>query len=99
MADCVPFARAAAIGEQVSERALLIGCPKFEDWDFNLRRLTEVVQTPIRSLTVVHMEVPCCSGYWHLAQRAAAAAPEPLALQRVVVTVSGDVIAAAGAHA
>lgn len=95
MADCVPFARATAIREQLSERALLIGCPKFDDWDFSLRRLTEMVQVPIRSLSVVHMEVPCCSGYWQLARQATKGTD--IAVGRVVVGVQGDVLGTEGA--
>ena len=94
MADCVPFARPEVTRENLPDKALLIGCPKCEDWDSSLRRLTQIVQAPIRSLSVVRMEVPCCSGFWHLAQSATKAAGAALPLEQVVVSVSGETLPA-----
>jgi len=92
VADCVAFARAPSLREILPGRALLIGCPKLDDWDASLERLVGIVSQSIRSVTVVHMEVPCCSGYWQLAQQALEAAGVDLPLGRTVVGVGGDVV-------
>ena len=79
--------------ELIKEGSLLIGCPKFDDPDFALNRLTDIMKTSqLNTLTVVHMEVPCCAGYWHLARRAMQAAGSSVALRQVVVGVSGQTI-------
>ena len=95
MADCVPFAAGDPYRELIKEGSLLIGCPKFDDPDFALNRLTGMLKSSqLKSLTVVHMEVPCCAGYWHQAQRAAQAAGSSIPLRQVVVSVSGQAMAA-----
>jgi len=94
IADCVPFARAASLREMLPDRALLIGCPKFDDWDASLERLTGIMSQSIRSVTVVHMEVPCCSGYWQLARQALQVADVDVPLGRMVVGVDGGLVTA-----
>lgn len=97
MADCVPFAAGDPYPDLIGDRSLLIGCPKFDDPDFALNRLTDIVHTgQLRSLTVVHMEVPCCAGYWHLARRAVAAAGADVRLRKIVVNISGRPLPADG---
>jgi Pyruvate/2-oxoacid:ferredoxin oxidoreductase delta subunit len=92
VADCVSFANADFHDGSWSDRALLIGCPKFDDPDFALRRLTGILRdSAVRSLTVVHMEVPCCSGFWYVSQQAVAASEKAIPLRQVVVGVAGEV--------
>ena len=92
MADCVPFAAGERYRAYLSKRALVIGCPKFDDFEFALNRLTDIVQSSnIRSLTIVHMEVPCCGGYWHLGQQACAKANPSIPVKQVVIGVNGEV--------
>ncbi len=91
VADCAPFARAELREEFTSHTAVMIGCPKSDPYQSAAARLTEILRRAnARSLTVVHMEVPCCSGYWHMAQEALTAAESPLALRRMVVGVRGE---------
>ena len=90
VADCVAFASDGVPGSQTRDRAVLIGCPKFDEHEPALDRLTAILRTArIRSLTVVHMEVPCCSGYWHLAQQACAASGTDIRPQRQIVDLQG----------
>ena len=92
IADCVPFAFADLHRTYLPEHALVIGCPKFEDPAFALERLTEILRdSGVRSLTVVHMEVPCCFGYWQLGRQALAASGRTIPLNQVVIGVRGDV--------
>ena len=92
MADCVAFASPEAHGRYIPQGAVLIGCPKFDQPDFAQTRLTEILRdSGVRSLTVVHMEVPCCSGYWFLSQRAIEASGADIPLHQVVVGVRGEI--------
>ena len=91
MADCVGFAWGGLRRELPADRALLIGCPKFEDFDAAQARLTEILRgSDVRSLTVVHMEVPCCAGYLHMGREARAAAGKQIPLRRIVVGIRGE---------
>ena len=97
MADCVPFAAGDPYRDLIKEGSLLIGCPKFDDPDFALTRLTDILRdSQLKSLKVIHMEVPCCAGYWHLAQRAAQDSGNKVPLMQVVVGISGQAVAAGG---
>ena len=44
-------------------KAAVLVCPKFEDYQPNLLKLTQMFQgNNIKDVSVVHMEVPCCHG-------------------------------------
>jgi hypothetical protein len=90
-ADCVPFAYAGFHEDFLKDHALLIACPKLDDFQAHLAKLTEVFrQSDIKSVTVLHMEVPCCSGIVHLAQQAKAASGKDFPLKDVTITVRGE---------
>ena len=61
VADCVPFAYADFHRRLLRGRPVVIGCPKLDDRQAALDKLTAILtHSSVRSLTVVHMEVPCC---------------------------------------
>jgi NAD-dependent dihydropyrimidine dehydrogenase PreA subunit len=92
-ADCVPFAYPALHQEFLPGRAVVIGCPKFDDPEFTLERLTAILQqNDIASLTVLHMEVPCCHGYLRLAQEALSRSGKDIPLKQAVASVRGALI-------
>ncbi len=96
-ADCVAFAHADFHRDLLGGKALLIGCPKLDDGQAYLVKLTAILQAnDIRSLTVAHMEVPCCSGLIVLARQALAASGKEVPLRTVRVTIGGEAGAPAG---
>jgi len=92
-ADCAPFAYADFHRDLLQGKALLIGCPKLDDGQAYFDKLTAILrQNQVRSLTVVHMEVPCCSGLIALARRALAESGSVTPLQTVKVTIGGELV-------
>ena len=90
-ADCAPFAYADFHRDLLQGKALLIGCPKLDDGQAYLDKLTAILrQNRVRSLTVVHMEVPCCSGLIAIARRALEASGAATPLATVKVTIGGE---------
>ncbi len=71
-AHCVPFAYAGFHQDFLGDNtALLVACPKLDDFEAHQEKLNQILkQSGINSLTVVHMEVPCCSGLVHMARQA-----------------------------
>ena len=62
-ADCVGFAMPDFHERLLAGRTLAIACPKLDDVQAYIEKLTSIfANNSIRSLTVAHMEVPCCSG-------------------------------------
>lgn len=91
-ADCVPVAKAAFNPGLLSEKAVLIGCPKFDDLDSARDRLAGIlVGGNVRSVTVAVMEVPCCSGFRRIAREAIAASGRDIPLRELIVSRDGRV--------
>ncbi len=93
VADCVPFAYGDFHSDFLTDRAVLVACPKLDDFDAHLARLTEVLRkSGISSLTVVHMDVPCCSGLVEMARRAVRAAGGEMPLGEITIGNRGDLL-------
>jgi len=90
-ADCVPFAYADFHRDFLRDKALLIGCPKLDDGQAYLRKLTAILENnTIKSLTVMHMEVPCCSGLIAIARQAVAASGREVPLETIRIGIQGE---------
>ncbi len=91
-ADCVPFVYAGFHQDFLGGHALLVACPKLDDFQAHLRKLTEVLRrSDVRSITVVRMEVPCCGGLMNMAEQARNATGKDIPLSEVVIGVRGEV--------
>jgi Fe-S-cluster-containing hydrogenase component 2 len=92
-ADCVPFAYAGFHSRLLRGRKLLVGCPKLDDAAFYAEKLADILrQNDLRSLTVVHMEVPCCYGLVALTKRALAQSGKSIPVEDVTIGVQGEVL-------
>ncbi|MBM4463786.1 MAG: 4Fe-4S ferredoxin [Chloroflexi bacterium] len=90
-ADCVPFAYAEFHQHFLRDHALLVACPKLDDFQAHLQKLTEVLRrSSVKSLTVVRMEVGCCRGLVQMAQQAIAASGRDIPLREVVIGIRGE---------
>jgi ferredoxin len=91
-ADCVPFAYAGFHQDFIKEHALLVACPKLDDFQAHLKKLTDILShSSVKSLTVVHMEVPCCSGLVHMVKQAMQLAGKDIPLKEVTIGIKGDI--------
>ncbi len=91
-AHCVPFAHAGFHRDFLGGHSLLIACPKLDDFGAHLAKLTEVFKkSGIRSLTVVHMEVPCCSGLTYMAKEALKLSGQNMPVREVTISVKGGI--------
>ena len=91
-ADCVPFAYAGFHQDFLQGNALLVACPKLDDFQAHQRKLTDILRhSSVKSLTVVHMEVPCCSGITHMAKQAIAASGREIPLKDVTIGMRGEI--------
>lgn len=90
-ADCVPYAYAGFHQDFLCNHALLVACPKLDDFEAHLEKLTDVLsQAQVKSLTVLRMEVPCCSGLSFMAKKALAASGKALPFKEVVIGIRGE---------
>jgi Pyruvate/2-oxoacid:ferredoxin oxidoreductase delta subunit len=90
--DCVPFAYPAFHEDFLAGHTLLIDCPKLNDFEAHKAKLTEIIRrNKLKSLTVIRMEVPCCSGLTYMAEEAIKASGQKVNLNEVVISVRGTV--------
>jgi hypothetical protein len=74
-------------------RCVVIGCPKLDDAGFYREKLAQILSANnLRSLTVVHMEVPCCSGLTRIAREALVRSGRTVDLPDVTVSLRGAVL-------
>jgi len=98
-ADCVPFAYAGFHQDFLRNHSLLVACPKLDNFQAHLVKLTSILsQSDVKSLTVVHMEVPCCSGLTHMAKQALKLSGKDIPFREVTIGIKGDIEAEVGEH-
>jgi len=92
MADCAAVAYPSLHATLLKGRTVLIGCPKFDDARGYVSKLADILRlNQVRSLTVAHMEVPCCSGLERIAELAIKDSGKMIPAQRLIVSVKGEV--------
>lgn len=92
-ADCVPFAFRDFHGRFLRGKPVIIGCPKLDEQQAYLDKLTALFRdsTP-RSLTVVMMEVPCCQGLMRLTMEALRRSGKDIPVKKYIVSIEGKVL-------
>jgi hypothetical protein len=74
-ADCAPFLVPDLHERFLDGRVVLVGCPKLDDAEAHLRKLTAVFEAAQpASITVLRTQVPCCGGLPFLVKKARDAA-------------------------
>jgi len=92
-ADCVPFAYPGFHAEFLKGRILIIFCPKLDsDIEGYIEKLAAIfTQHTIKSITILHMEVPCCGGVRHVVDQALTKAGAKIPLEEKTITIEGKV--------
>jgi len=93
-ADCVPFAYPNFHNRFLKGKALIILCPKLDKvLEQYLEKLTEIFKNNnIKSITVVHMEVPCCFGLGRLVEEALKRSGKNVIIKDYTVSIKGEII-------
>jgi Fe-S-cluster-containing hydrogenase component 2 len=90
-ADCVPCAYEGFHRELLKGKALLVGCPKFDDLGLYKERLSEILRVNrLKSVTYARMEVPCCQGLKRVIEEAIAESGKKVPFHEVVISVKGE---------
>ncbi len=92
-ADCAPVAYPALHNYLLPGKVLLIGCPKLGDIQVYYKKLVDIFkENQLKGITVLRMEVPCCSALTGLVKKALKEAGLPLKVEEVVVGTRGQVL-------
>jgi NAD-dependent dihydropyrimidine dehydrogenase PreA subunit len=91
-ADCVPVAYPHFHRDLLANRAIMMGCPKFDDVNGYVQKFVEVFQTAKpRSIKLAIMEVPCCGGMRMIVKEALKQAGQDIPVDEVIVTAKGEI--------
>jgi len=92
VADCVPFAMGDFHSRFLKDHSVAVGCPKLDDPEFYIEKLFTILKTnKLNSLTVVHMEVPCCFGLRRIAREAISQSGVEMSFEDVTIDLRGNV--------
>jgi len=92
-ADCAPVASAEFHSRFLPGRVVLLGCPKFDEVEAYVQKFQDIFeQAGPRSVTVLSMEVPCCSGLLGLVKKAKELAGSDVSVDNVVLSTRGQVM-------
>jgi ferredoxin len=92
-ADCAPFAYANFHKRFLKEKVLIIFCPKLDRTiDSYIEKLTQIFQKQdVKSISIVHMEVPCCSGIEMIVQKALEKAQKNIIIKDYTISINGEI--------
>lgn len=92
-ADCVPVAYPNFHGDFLRGKIVMVGCPKFDDVQAYVEKFTDIFrEAEIRSVTVLSMEVPCCSGLPRIIRQSMEAAGKNVPLKEYVISSKGKIL-------
>lgn len=93
-ADCVPAACPDFHDRFLRNKVLMLGCPKLDDVQDYIEKFAAIFQTAtVKSVTVVVMEVPCCSGLPMILKRSMQLAGVEIPFEEITINIQeGKVI-------
>jgi ferredoxin len=91
-ADCVPFALADFHERFLKDKSLIILCPKLDRMpEAYIEKLAEILRSnDVKSVTIVHMEVPCCFGLTKLVEEAVRRSGRDIAIEDHTISIKGE---------
>lgn len=93
-ADCAPFSYPNFHQKFLKDKVLMIFCPKLDKTlDSYVEKLAYIfTEKNIQSITIVHMEVPCCSGIEIIVKKALEKAQKIITLKDYTISISGEIV-------
>ena len=87
LADCVPVAFPTVHRDFIKGKAVMMGCPKFDNAQFYIEKFAQICkESGIKSITSVIMEVPCCSGLPMIVKKGMELAGVEIPMEEVVIS-------------
>lgn len=93
-ADCVAYALGDFHRQYMQGKSIAIACPKLDEGqDIYVEKIKGwFAEAKMNTLTVLIMQVPCCTGLINLVQQASLASERKVPIKQVVVGVQGEIL-------
>lgn len=94
VADCVAYALGSFHADYLKGKAIAIACPKLDEGqDIYIEKIKSWLEdAKINTLTVLIMQVPCCTGLLNLAQQAVQSSKRKVPIKSIVVSLQGEIL-------
>lgn len=93
-ADCTAVSAPNFQADFLAGKVVMMGCPKFDDAKSYVQRFAEIIATcKLNSLTILIMEVPCCSSMVGIIRQAMEQAGKTVPVEQITLSTRGEVIA------
>ncbi len=93
LADCTAVAFPSLHRDLLKGKVVMMGCPKFDDVQEYVDKFANIFQTSeIQKVTVVTMEVPCCSGMPKIVKNAMKMANKNIPIEEIILSLRGKVL-------
>lgn len=93
-ADCTAVAVRNFQEKYLEGKTVMMGCPKFDDAESYVQRFAEIISTcNLKSLTVLIMEVPCCSAMNVIVRKAIEKAGKSVPVEQITISTRGEELA------
>lgn len=92
-ADCVPVAFPTFHRDFLEGKAVMMGCPKFDEKEMYIDKFAQIVTVSgIRDITCLIMEVPCCAALPTIIRKGMAQAGKTVPMEVVVIGTQGQIL-------
>ena len=91
-ADCSAYAFGNFHNEFMRNHITLIGCPKLDEGNYTDKLTQIIANNNIKSVKIVRMEVPCCSGIEIATKNAIKASGKFIPWQVVTISTNGKIL-------
>jgi NAD-dependent dihydropyrimidine dehydrogenase PreA subunit len=92
-ADCTPVAYPHFHRDFLQGKAVMVGCPKFDDAQEYIQRFAAIFKAAeIKGITVVVMEVPCCQGLPVIIKKGMELAGKEIPMDQVIISTRGEIL-------
>ncbi len=92
-ADCCAVSAPNFQLDYLQGKVVMMGCPKFDDAEMYVQRFSEIIANcNLNKLTILIMEVPCCSSMNGIIQKAMDLAGKTVPVEQITISTQGAVI-------
>jgi len=92
-ADCTPAAYPNFHRDFLKGKAVMIGCPKFDEAQAYVQKFADIFKTAgVKSVTVLTMEVPCCQGLPAIVKKGMELSGKKVPMTQVIISAKGEVL-------
>lgn len=90
-ADCTAVSVPGFQEKYLGGKVVMMGCPKFDDAQSYIDRFAEIIDTcNLKSISILIMEVPCCSAMNVIIKRALEKATKTVPVEQITISTRGQ---------